>query len=105
MALDHPYHTLYSLIALRNGNLGRNGQPVPTGAAAGAQVLARQEFDMDKVRRGGAGHWAGDALVCNRSLVGRQPSVGLFGRCVKANGVPAPWRARLSRLLVPIIRL
>lgn len=52
MALDHPYHTLYSLVALRNGNLGRNGQPVPTAAVAGA--LARQEVDMDKV-----GGWVG----------------------------------------------
>lgn len=45
MALDHPFHSLYSLIALRNGNLGRDGQPVK---ASGAGV-ARQEVDMDKV--------------------------------------------------------
>ncbi|KAI8470131.1 MAG: kinase-like domain-containing protein [Monoraphidium minutum] len=52
MALDHPYHALFSLIALRNGNLGRNGQPVPSGAVTGA--LARQEFDLDKVQAASA---------------------------------------------------
>jgi hypothetical protein len=55
MALDHPYHALHSLIALRNGNLGRNGLPV-AGAAAAAAALSRQDFDIDKVR---AGCWVG----------------------------------------------
>jgi hypothetical protein len=46
MALDHPYHTLYSLIALRNGNLDRTGQPVGSGGQQGQ--VSQKTVDMDK---------------------------------------------------------
>lgn len=55
MALDHPYHTVYSLIALRNGNLGRNGLPL-SDQRGGGQVIVKQEYDIDKV--------CGVSLIC-----------------------------------------
>ena len=46
LGCEHPYHTLYHLYALKNGNRGRDGQPSATGAHAGGML---QLIDHSKI--------------------------------------------------------
>lgn len=48
MAIDHPYHVLYQIFALRNGNLGSGGK-VERGPVS--MVMSR-DVDLDKVSIG-----------------------------------------------------
>ena len=43
---EHPYHTLYHLYALNNGNLGRDGQPTASGTNVGGML---QLIDHSKI--------------------------------------------------------
>ncbi len=43
---EHPYHTLYHLYALKNGNLGRDGQPTASGTNVGGML---QLIDHSKI--------------------------------------------------------
>lgn len=45
MATDHPYHVLYQIFALKNGNLGSKGK-VESGPVS--MVMSR-DVDLDKV--------------------------------------------------------
>ncbi len=44
LGCDHPYHSLYQLFALRNGNLGADGKPTKDN------ILMSHKTDLDKVR-------------------------------------------------------
>ena len=43
---EHPYHTLYHLFALKNGNLGKDGRPSASGLHAGGML---QLVDHSKI--------------------------------------------------------
>jgi ataxia telangiectasia mutated family protein len=47
LAVQHPFHSCYSLIALSNGHLGPNGRPQALQPSGGA--LIQQQVDLDKV--------------------------------------------------------
>ena len=46
LACDHPHHVVYTLLALKNGNRGRDGKV--TGASPGSDAL-HYNVDLDKV--------------------------------------------------------
>lgn len=46
LTVDHPYHTLYQLFALKNGNRGRDGREVGAGNVVGGMSVS---VDRDKV--------------------------------------------------------
>eukprot|EP00884_Botryococcus_braunii_P019002 jgi/Botrbrau1/5786/Bobra.0155s0009.1 len=48
LAKEHPYHTLYQLFALKNGDRGRDGKRVPAGGS-GPMAGTTQTIDYDKV--------------------------------------------------------
>lgn len=48
LAKDHPYHTLYQLFALKNGDRGRDGKRIPAGGG-GYMAGTTQAIDFDKV--------------------------------------------------------
>ncbi len=43
---QHPYHTLYHLLALKHGNYNKHGRPSATGHAEGGMLHA---VDIEKV--------------------------------------------------------
>lgn len=47
LARDHPFHTLYQLFALKNGNRGRDGQVMTSAGNVGGGMA--HTADMDKV--------------------------------------------------------
>lgn len=46
LAAEHPHHTLHCLMALKNGNRGRDGRPTAARASRDALV---HSVDFDKV--------------------------------------------------------
>ena len=46
LGCEHPYHTLYHLFALKNGNLGKDGRPSASGTNAGGML---QMIDHSKI--------------------------------------------------------
>ena len=46
LTVDHPYHTLYQLFALKNGNRGKDGKEVKAGDVVGGMTVT---VDRDKV--------------------------------------------------------
>ena len=46
MACEHPHHVVFTLLALKNGNCGRDGRV--TAASAGSDAL-HYNVDLDKV--------------------------------------------------------
>lgn len=46
LTMDHPYHTLYQLFALKNGNRGKDGREVKAGDVVGGMTVT---VDRDKV--------------------------------------------------------
>jgi hypothetical protein len=52
LALEHPHHTLYHILALRNGLLGPDGKPA---AAVDRLGVIATTVDQDKARSKGGG--------------------------------------------------
>ena len=46
LACDHPHHVVYTLLALKNGNRGRDGKVT---LAAASQDALHYNVDLDKV--------------------------------------------------------
>ena len=46
LACDHPHHVVYTLLALKNGNCGRDGKVT---AASASQDALHYNVDLDKV--------------------------------------------------------
>ena len=46
LAIDHPFHTLYQIFALKNGNRGKDGREVQAGDVYGGMSIG---IDQDKV--------------------------------------------------------
>ena len=46
LAVDHPFHTLYQIFALKNGNRGKDGREIQAGDVHGVMSIT---VDRDKV--------------------------------------------------------
>ncbi|BDA48015.1 Serine-protein kinase ATM [Coccomyxa sp. Obi] len=90
LASDHPHHTLHCLMALKNGNRGRDGRRVDATARASRDALVHS-IDFDKVA-------AAENVLNN---VARKPAlkeivaqVGLIAEAyIELAAVPAPDKA------------
>lgn len=79
LAIDHPFHSLYQIFALKNGNRGKDGQKIQAGDVYGGMSIS---VDRDKVAaatqllRAVASH-------PSRSLLPTRPCIATF-ICVTA---------------------